>query len=149
MGISMYNEENIIDPTPCIAIANIENKRKREIAELKKHRPLVYICSPFAGDVRANVKAARKYCRFAVLEGKIPFAPHLLFTQFLNDKKPFERELGMVFGNIMMGKCTEVWVFGETISPGMHSEIEYAKERHYRIRFFNKRLEEVTPKCVI
>lgn len=30
-------------------------------------RTLVYICSPYSGDVEANVKAAWEYCRLALL----------------------------------------------------------------------------------
>ena len=29
-------------------------------------RPLVYICSPYAGDILSNIGAARSYSRFAV-----------------------------------------------------------------------------------
>ena len=76
------------------------------------------------------------YSRFAVEQGYIPIAPHLLFPQFLNDADPKERQLGLFFGNALMSKCSEVWVFGSRISAGMESEIERAKWQHYHLRYF-------------
>lgn len=83
----------------------------------------MYICSPFSGDVEGNVAAAQRYSRFAVDKGYIPVAPHLLFPQFLDDNNPKERQLGLFFGNALMSKCAEVWVFGSVISAGMEAEI--------------------------
>ena len=51
-------------------------------------------------------------------------------------------EAGLHFGNILMGLCREVWVFGDTISPGMDAEIRRARWKNYRLRFFNETLEE-------
>lgn len=51
-------------------------------------KPIVYICSPYTGDIKANVENARRYCRFAADTGYIPMAPHLLFPQFLDDANP-------------------------------------------------------------
>lgn len=45
--------------------------------------PLVYVCSPYAGDVETNVKNAKRYSRFAVDENAIPVTPHLLYPQFI------------------------------------------------------------------
>ena len=69
---------------------------------LRAFRPIVYICSPYAGDVDGNVTAAQRYSRFAVDKGYIPIAPHLLFPQFLDDNDPKERQLGLFFGNALM-----------------------------------------------
>ena len=94
-----------------------------------------------------NIAAARRYSRFAVDKGYIPIAPHLLFPQFLNDNDLRERQLGLFFGNALMSKCAEVWVFGSIISPGMAAEIKRAKWKDYRLRYFNENCEEVQ-KCV-
>ena len=51
-----------------------------------------------------------------VQNGAIPFAPHLLFPQFLDDGKPAERAIGMFMGMVLLGKCEQLWVFGGTIS---------------------------------
>jgi len=104
----------------------------------------VYVCSPFSGDITGNIANARKYSRFAVEQGYIPIAPHLLFPQFLNDNDLTERELGLHFGNVLMSHCSEIWVFGETISAGMNAEIRRAKRKNYRLRYFGSDLKEVT-----
>ena len=134
---SKYNSEGYYDPTTYEALSSIEKEER----SLRAFRPIVYICSPYAGDVDANVKNARRYCRFAADKGYIPIAPHLLFTQFLNDDNPKERQLGIFFGNAVMSKCSEVWVFGDRISDGMEAEIKRAKRKNYRLRYFNE--EEV------
>lgn len=139
MSISKYNSEGYPDPTAFGALSSIEN----EAHALCAFRPIVYICSPFTGNIEKNVVAARTYSRFAVEQGYIPIAPHLLFPQFLNDTDPKERELGLFFGNAIMSKCSEVWVFGSHISSGMEAEIKRAKWKNYRLRYFTENLEEV------
>ena len=113
MSIDKFNSEGYYDPTAYEALSAIEKEEKA----LRAFRPIVYICSPFSGDVEGNIKAAQRYSRFAVDKGFIPIAPHLLFPQFLNDDIPAERQIGLFFGNALMSKCTEVWGFGSTISP--------------------------------
>lgn len=140
MSIDRRNAERYYDPTAYEAMTNIEKEEKAVYA----FRPIVYICSPFAGDIDANTKAAQRYSRFAVDTGYIPIAPHLLFPQFMNDAMPKERELALFFGNVLMSKCAELWVCGGTVSTGMSAEIERAKRKNYRIRYFDSDLKEVT-----
>ena len=90
MSISKYNNEGYPDPTAFGALSSIEN----ETRALRAFRPIVYICSPFAGDA-------------------------------------------------IMSKCSEIWVFGSHISPGMEAEIKRAKWKNYRLRYFTENLEEV------
>ena len=139
MGVSRFNSEGYYDPTAYGALSVIEAEEKA----LRAFRPIVYICSPFSGDVDSNIMAAQRYSRFAVDKGYIPIAPHLLFPQFLNDNDPKERQLGLFFGNALMSKCAEVWVFGSTISAGMDAEIKRAKWKDYRLRYFTEECEEV------
>ena len=139
MSISKYNNEGYPDPTAYGALSSIES----ETHALRAFRPIVYICSPFAGDIEKNVAAARAYSRFAVEQGYIPIAPHLLFPQFLNDSDQKERELGLFFGNALMSKCAEIWVFGSRISSGMEAEIKRAKWKGYHLRYFTEECQEV------
>lgn len=73
------NAEGYADPTAFGALCAIEKEEKA----LRAFRSIVYICSPYAGDVENNTAAARRYCRFAVEVGYIPIAPHLLFRNSL------------------------------------------------------------------
>ncbi len=139
MCISKLNAERYSDPTAYEALTNI---RKEEKAA-RVYRPLVYICSPYSGDIAANVEAARRYSRFAVDRMAIPITPHLLYPQFLNDSDPAERELGMSFGNVLMSKCSQLWVFGEKTTEGMVREIARARRKGITVRYFSEALEEV------
>ncbi len=107
MSNDYRNSEGYPAPTAGEALSRIAANEKQS---LRAFRPIVYICSPFSGDVETNVANARRYSRFAVDKGYIPIAPHLLFPQFLDDDNPQERELGLFFGNALMSKCAEVWV---------------------------------------
>ena len=134
------NAEGYPDQTAFGAFCAIEKEEKA----LRAFRPIVYICSPYAGYIETNTAAARRYCRFAVEAGYIPIAPHLLFPQFLNDSDPKERELGLFFGNALLSKCAELFVFGSRISEGMEAEIKRATWKGHRIRYFTESCEEVT-----
>jgi hypothetical protein len=72
-----------------------------------------------------------------------------MFPQFMDDTNEEERELAIFMDIILMGKCQEVWVLGDTISRGMRIEIEKANKRKQRVRYFNKNFEEVDAECVI
>lgn len=140
MGISKFNSEGYHDPTTYEALSKIE---KEEKAAKRAYRPLVYICSPFAGDVEGNTEKARRYSRFAVRQACIPLAPHLLFPQFMDDSVPAERSIALFMGMVLLGKCEQVWVFGRTISTGMAAEIEKAEKKNIPIHYFTEELEEV------
>lgn len=135
MGISKYNSEGYLDPTAHDAIVNIEKDRK-------KWRPLVYICSPYSGEVEMNTQKARRYSRFAVDMDAIPLAAHLLLPQFMSEST--ERDLALFMDMVFIGKCEEMWVFGKNISPGMAAEIAKARKRNMTIRYFTEECEETT-----
>lgn len=147
MGISRFNSEGYPDPTTYEALTNIDREEKaaRKAADSQKiFRPLVYICSPFRGDIERNVKKARKFCRFALDKKAIPMAPHLLYPQFMDDNNPEERYIAThTINYVLLGKCNEVWVFGSTISSGMAREIALAEKRRMRIKYFTEDLKEV------
>ncbi len=140
MGISMKNAEGYYDPTAYEAIHRIEERATLKYA----FRPVVYICSPLSGDIPGNQEKARRFCRFAVDRGAIPLAPHLLFPQFMDDGDSDERSLAMFMDMVLLTKCAELWVFGETVSAGMSMEIEKARRKGKPIRWFDSGLREVT-----
>lgn len=136
------NSEGYYDPTAGKALSCCHHDsnggvRKQSVRKHKEWRPIVYICSPYAGDTVRNILAAQKYCKFAVTSGYIPFASHLLYPQFLNDDDPEERKLGLFFGNVFMDKCDEIWLFGSSYSAGMQTEYDRAVRKGYKIRFFS------------
>ena len=109
----------------------------------EEYYPLVYVCSPYRGDVEKNIDAARKYSRFTFEKKNIPITPHLLYPQFINDDDLFERNIAIHKINyVLIGLCKEVWVFGDEISEGMKREISVAKKRQKPIRYFNHEMKE-------
>ena len=108
-----------------------------------EYYPLVYVCSPYRGNVEENVNKAREYSRFTFNMKNIPITPHLLYPQFLNDDDLFERNIAIHKINyVLLGLCKEMWVFGDDITEGMQREILVAKKRKKPIRYFNKDLKE-------
>lgn len=138
MEIDYFNSEHYPNPTHYEAMQHIAK-------ELFAFRPIVYIASPYSGDVEANVKKAREYSRYAMNHGYLPITPHLLYPQFMNDDLEKERELGMFFGIVLMSKCAEVWICGGTVSSGMEREIKRAQAKGYKLRYFDKDMKEVSP----
>lgn len=128
-----YNSEGYYDPTAYEALTKIEREEKAA-QRAANFRPLVYICSPYSGDVETNTENARKYSRFAVDNNAIPFAPHLLLPQYMSEET--ERGLAMLMNKVFLGKCDELWVFGDRITTGMEYEIEKAEKHNKPIRFF-------------
>jgi len=98
---------------------------------------MIYICSPFAGDMKGNRQKAIDYCKYAIECGVTPIAPHLLYPQFLDDTVSSERELGMKMGLELLDNCNSLWVMGDVISKGMKEEIEYAKKNCIPIEYFS------------
>lgn len=60
----------------------------------------VILESPYAGDIKKNIKYARLCVKDSLLRGESPIASHLLYTQkgILNDDIKQERQLGILAG---------------------------------------------------
>jgi hypothetical protein len=91
---------------------------------------------------KRNVAAARRYAALPWTRATFPSRHICLYPQFLNDDDEQERELGLFFGNALMSKCAEVWVFGSRISSGMEAEIKRAKWKDYHLRYFTEECQE-------
>lgn len=52
----------------------------------------------------------------------------------LNDSIPKEREIGMAAGLSLLWFCDELWVFGDEISEGMKSEIQFCRNLNIPVR---------------
>ena len=58
MSISLYNSEGYPDPTAYDALSSIENESRA----LHAFRPIIYICSPFTGEIEKNVAIQSLCC---------------------------------------------------------------------------------------
>jgi hypothetical protein len=95
---------------------------------------MVYIASPYAGDIEKNIRFAKAACRYAMEQGCAFVAVHLLYPQFLNDAVPSQRETGIQMGLRVLASCDQIWICGEHISAGMSCEIAEAKRLDIPIR---------------
>lgn len=95
----------------------------------------IYVCSRFRGDVNKNKQLAKEYCKEIISCGFLPIAPHIYFTEFMDDNNKEERELAFKFNKLLIDFCDELWVYGQEISQGMLIEINYAKEKNKRIKY--------------
>lgn len=110
--------------------------------------PTIFVASPLAAPkhlhriaqinrVGENMDFAREVCRKLAHAGAATFAPHLYYTQFLDDADVIERQLGIKLGVEHMRTCHEVWFVTPKWAPdpaasgGMVGEarkaVEYAK----------------------
>ncbi len=137
----IFTAEHYADPTAGLAMARVSSSLR--FPEHRPPWPMVYICSPLSGDMPGNQRRARRYSRFALEQGCMPMAPHLLFPQFMNDRDPDERKLAMSFCRRLLGRCRQVWVFGPAVSAGMEEELRCARSRGIPVRWFNEECEEV------
>lgn len=95
---------------------------------------LIYVASPYSGDIEKNTEFAKQACRHVMKKGHAFFAPHLLYPQLLNDAEPTERQAGLDMGLAMLPRCDELWCYGDRISSGMQLEIEEAQRIGIPIR---------------
>ena len=136
------------DPTANAAIGKVmkEYKQQQKIISNRqyeiRHRPKVYIVSRYAGDVKTNIKNARRYCRFAVAKLKNPLASRLLYPQFLDDNNSQDREFGINAGLSLLSECDELWYFGDRVTRGMTNEICFALKHGIRVKYIPEHLYE-------
>ena len=97
-------------------------------------RKLVYIASPYAGDVKENILAAQNACRYAMAQGAVPIAVHLMYPQILDDSSPGDREAGLQMGIRVLKACDELWLCGGRISAGMQRELDAAVQLGIPVR---------------
>ena len=109
-------------------VERMDEKPARGIINIPSEAERVYVCSPFRGNIEQNTENAKKYCRYVLLQGKIPIAPHLYLPQFMSEDT--EREQALKINFQLMSICDELWVFTDKdhyLSEGMKAEINYWK----------------------
>lgn len=96
---------------------------------------LVYIISPYAGEVERNLAFAARCCRLAISQGLTPIAVHMLYPQILDDEIPEERAAGLRLGLDILRHCGSAWVCGSRVSQGMDGEIQEARRLDIPLRY--------------
>ena len=91
----------------------------------------VYIISRYSAKTwherRFNKEVTKYYCRRIAEAGKRPVAPHLFYTQFMDDDDPEARRLGLDFSIKDLDECDSflLVIVDGFISSGMRGEIEH------------------------
>lgn len=86
--------------------------------------------SPYAGNIKKNLKYARRCMSDSLSRGENPIASHLLYTQsgILNDRKPKERKRGIRAGKAWASLADATIVYTDLgISKGMRIGIRNAE----------------------
>lgn len=95
----------------------------------------VFICSPYRGDTARNTDIARALCHQAIRMGFAPFAPHLLYPQFLDEQNAAERKAGMAAGMKFLATCEQLWVWKQLgVTEGMLEEMNLAEHLSIEVR---------------
>lgn len=107
-------------------------------------RKLVFVCSPYSGNIKENTRIAAEICK--VIYSKttfLPVAPHLYFPQFLDDNVQADRDAGIKYGLELMDKCEAVIAVCDNrqVSAGMKIELEYAEKHNYPVVLFGDYIE--------
>lgn len=135
LEIAITDEEDIDDLNLDCLDYDFENYEDKSNSVDK-----IFVCSPLRGNIKQNIENAKRYCRAVIGKtGNVPIAPHLYFTNFLDDNINIERKLGIDFGLELLSECKEIWVFDyEGISEGMKAEIEEGNRLNIPVKYASK-----------
>ncbi|MCD7763678.1 MAG: hypothetical protein LUI14_10890 [Lachnospiraceae bacterium] len=114
-------------------------EKPRRIFVSSPYRPTAEDESERKMQLASNIRRATIACKFIALAGMEPLAPHLYFTQFLDDSDAAAREQGMKLGEDWLAMSDEVWAFTgshNNISEGMLREINQAEKLGIKVRVF-------------
>ena len=91
-----------------------------------REKKIVYVCSPYSGNISLNTERAKIYSRMAVDRGAIPVTPHLYLPFILQEET--ERDAAIEMDLALLRRCDELWAFGSQISAGMQREMKEAEK---------------------
>lgn len=78
----------------------------------------------------------------------VPFAPQLMFPEFLNDNDPQQRIAELVLGAELLKVCDMLWIIGNEITKGMRYMIDAAKEAGIPIRLYDTDCNRINGKTL-
>lgn len=102
----------------------------------------VFVLSRLRGDVERNKRIAEELCLAVCRAGGAPLAPHILYTRFLDDSIPEERDMGIACGVAWLARSDLVlsWEVAG-VSEGMQRELKVAMGMKKRIVRFPEEVE--------
>ncbi len=89
---------------------------------------LVFVASPFKGDIEKNKRYLKLALKDSIKRGECPYAPHAYLVDVLDDSNAHEREIGMKIGHEFLKRCDRIAVYQDLgISSGMNREMDIAR----------------------
>ena len=96
---------------------------------MKDETMIVYVASPYRGDVARHTAYAQAVVRDAFDRGEVPIAPHLMYPGALDDHRPEQRAMGMAGACVLLEMCDLLAVYTDLgVSRGMTAEIRHAEQ---------------------
>jgi hypothetical protein len=105
-----------------VAYAVLAVRWRREAQRRKPQYRRVFLESPYAGDVEANLAYGRACVADCLSRGESAYGSHLLLTQpgILDDGNPAERAAGIAAGQAFLAACDLSVVYTDRgVSDGM------------------------------
>lgn len=105
----------------------------------RRFRPVI-LESPYAGNLKRNLRYARAAMRDCLLRWEAPFASHLLYTQenVLSDDDPIERKLGIQAGFEWRRLASATVVYIDLgVTEGMRQGIRDSERRSVPVEIRN------------
>ena len=94
---------------------------------MRKHTIFAYVSAPHVEGNDLLTLQAISYCKDLYDMGFIPICPALMFSQFLNDGVPQERESKQEMSLNLLRRCRVLVVCGNEVTDEMEREILLAK----------------------
>jgi hypothetical protein len=96
----------------------------------------VFLCSPYRGDRDRNSDYLAACMSDSLSRGEAPFAPHGLYSAFLDDENHDERMQGIACGLAWLKAADLVAVYDDFgVSQGMRAEILHAQQRGFTVEY--------------
>lgn len=92
-----------------------------------KPTTFAYVCAPFQNSAGFPLHKAKEYCLALYELGYIPIAPNLMFSKFLRESIPEQREARRDMARQLLRRCRVLVVCGDEITEEMEAEILLAK----------------------
>jgi len=90
-------------------------------------RPRIFLCSPYSGDINANLSYLALCVEDSLARGEAPFASHGFYPHYLDDEDNDQRALGMACGHSWLAVAWKCAVYEDRgISAGMVKDMKAA-----------------------
>lgn len=112
-------------------------------AKRGQRKSVIYVCSPYSGDIEKNTERAKEYSKFVLENDMVPLTPHLMYPQFISEDK--DREMVLSLDIALLERCDQIWVFkkeGEDLTEGMKLEMAMARLNNIYVRMVEPDLFE-------